>query len=72
MDCTVRGQESAYLRSNVVGRPAERACRVALKHALSAHAEVSYLNVALAVEQNIIQLQIPSDRGDRSHRYNSF
>lgn len=43
-------QRSTYLRGDVVGRAAEGARGVTLEHALPAHPEVSYLNVALAVE----------------------
>lgn len=46
----------AYLRGDVIGRAAEGARGVALKHALPAHAEVSDLDVALAVQQHVVQL----------------
>ncbi len=49
-------QGSAYLRGDVVRGAAEGARGVALEHALPAHPEVSYLYVALAVKQHIIQL----------------
>ena len=45
-----------YLRGDVVGGAAEGARSVTLEHALPAHSEVSYLYVALAVKQHIIQL----------------
>lgn len=49
-------QRSAYLRGDVVRGAAEGACGVTLQHALPAHPKVSYLYVAFAVEQHIIQL----------------
>lgn len=51
-----REQGSVYLRGDVVGGAAEGARGVALKHALPAHPKVSYLYVALAVKQHVIQL----------------
>jgi len=48
-----------YLRGDVVGGATEGARGVLLQHALPAHPKVSYLYVALAVKQHIIQLQIP-------------
>ncbi|TNN81077.1 hypothetical protein EYF80_008733 [Liparis tanakae] len=48
-----------YLRGDVVGGATEGARGVLLQHALPAHPKVRYLDVALAVKQHIIQLQIP-------------
>lgn len=64
------GREPAHLRGNVVRGATEGACGVALKHALSAHPKVCYLDVAFAVKQHIIQLQIPDTvRGrERDHK----
>lgn len=49
-------QGSVYLRGDVVGGSTEGARGVTLEHALPAHPKVSYLYVALAVKQHIIQL----------------
>lgn len=47
---------STYLRGDVVGRAAEGVRGVALQHPLPAHPEVGDFNVALAVEQHVVQL----------------
>lgn len=49
-------ERCAYLRGDVVGRAAEGARGVTLKHALPAHPEVSNLDVTLAVQQHVVQL----------------
>lgn len=48
-----------YLRGDVVGGTTEGTCGVPLKHPLPAHAKVSYLDVSLSVQQDVVQLQVP-------------
>lgn len=50
-----------YFRSDVVGCTAERGRRVARSDALLAHAVIGQLDVALVVEQHVVQLQIAVD-----------
>lgn len=57
-----------HLRGDVVWRAAESARGVAPEHPLPAHPEVSDLDVALAVQQHIIQLQIPRKRESERER----
>lgn len=52
---SIRGQ---YLGSDVVGRAAERLSGLVSRDALFAHAEVSNLDVAVLVQQNVVQLQV--------------
>lgn len=51
-----------HLGGDVVRRAAESARGVAPEHPLPAHPEVCDLDVALAVQQHVIQLQIPGKR----------
>lgn len=64
--CTRGWDGRAYLGGDVVGRAAEGAGGVALKHALPAHAEVGDLDVALAVQQHVVQLQVSAAAEDGS------
>ena len=50
------------LRGDVVGRAAERVGRHAVGDALLAHAKVGDFTVALAVQQDVVQFQIPEAR----------
>ncbi len=47
-----------YFRRNVIGRAAKSRCQLVLIHSLLAHTEVGYFTVALAVQQNIVQLEV--------------
>lgn len=60
------GGGSVYLRGDVVWGAAEGERSVTFTHALPAHPKVSDLYVALAVEQHVIQLQIPERERERA------
>lgn len=67
-----RKQTEKDLRCDVIGCATEGPSGVALHHALSTHPKVCYLCVPFTVQQDIIQLKISSDRGEREQEQNKY
>ena len=49
------------LRGNVVRGPTEGLGGVSISYALLAHSKVCYLDVALLVKHDVVQLEVPVD-----------
>lgn len=49
------------LRCNVIWGPAEGSCGRTVKYALFAHAKVGQLAVAVLVEEDVVQFEVPVD-----------
>ena len=57
----------SHLRCDVVRGAAEGACGHAIIHVLLTHAEVSDFDVALGVQHDVVELQIPAAETGREH-----
>ena len=60
-----------YLGGNVVGGAAEGGGGDPVQDALLTHAEVGQLTVALGVQQDVVQLQVPEEGPQRSRFTNT-
>lgn len=58
----VEEADVGYLRSNVVWCSTEGFGGDAVMHVFFTHAEVRYLNVTLAVQHHVVQLQVPTEK----------
>lgn len=63
--CLFSSSRGKYLGSDVVGRAAERLGGLVSRDALFAHAEVGNLDVAVLVQQHIVQLQVSINDSSR-------
>ena len=54
-------RSTTNFRGDVVGGSAERGCQVTVLHAVPAHAEVGQFAVALPVQQDVVQLDVPGN-----------
>ena len=58
--CKAEGPSGSYLRGDVIWGPAEGPGRDPIHHVLLTHPKIGNLDVALRIQHDVIQLQVPA------------
>jgi predicted hotdog family 3-hydroxylacyl-ACP dehydratase len=61
----ISSYSDAHLRCNIIWSPTEGASKFSIKDFLFAHAKICQFAVAMSVQENIVQFQVPLKQNDK-------